>query len=69
MVQTVAEDHDVRFCAVPSEFAVDNGAMISWTGILSYLSGVTTPIEESYVKLRWRLEEVEVPWVKLQTRS
>jgi N6-L-threonylcarbamoyladenine synthase len=38
--------------------------MIAWTGVLSYKCGLVTPIEKSFVKLRWRLEEVEVPWVR-----
>jgi N6-L-threonylcarbamoyladenine synthase/protein kinase Bud32 len=64
MIRVIAEEHDAEFCVVPSEFAVDNGAMIAWTGILAYKHGMFTPIEKSFVKLRWRLEEVEVPWVK-----
>jgi len=64
MVKAIAEEHNARFCVVPSEYAVDNGAMIAWTGMLAYKHGISTPIEESFVKLRWRLEEVDVPWVK-----
>lgn len=64
MVEAVAEEHDARFCVVPSEFAIDNGAMIAWTGLLAFKHGIKTPINESYVKLRWRLDEVEVPWAK-----
>jgi N6-L-threonylcarbamoyladenine synthase/protein kinase Bud32 len=64
MIKAIAEEHDAKLCVVPSEFAVDNGAMIAWTGILAYKHNVFTPIDKSFVKLRWRLEEVEVPWVK-----
>ncbi|MEM2465732.1 MAG: KEOPS complex N(6)-L-threonylcarbamoyladenine synthase Kae1 [Candidatus Bathyarchaeia archaeon] len=64
MVKSIAEEHDAKFCAVPSQFAIDNGAMIAWTGVLAFSHGLTTPIHESFVRLRWRLEEVEVPWVK-----
>ena len=64
MVEAIAEEHDAEFCVVPSQFAIDNGAMIAWTGVLSYKCGMVTPIEKSFVKLRWRLEEVEVPWVR-----
>jgi N6-L-threonylcarbamoyladenine synthase len=49
---------------VPREFASDNGAMIAWTGVLAYMYGAFTPVEESFVKLRWRVERVDVPWVK-----
>jgi universal protein Kae1 len=64
MIKAIAEEHDADFCVVPSEFAIDNGAMIAWTGVLAYTHGIATPIEKSFVKLRWRLEEVEVPWVR-----
>lgn len=64
MIKTIAEEHDAEFCVVPSEFAVDNGAMIAWTGILAHTNGIVTPIEESFVKLKWRLDEVEIPWIQ-----
>lgn len=64
MVEVIAEEHDAEFCVVPSQFAIDNGAMIAWTGVLSYKCGLVTSIEKSFVKLRWRLEEVEVSWVR-----
>ena len=64
MLSAIAEEHDAKFNVVPREFATDNGAMIAWTGVLAYTHGVVTPVEESFVKLRWRLEKVDVPWVK-----
>lgn len=64
MLKTIAEEHNARFCTVQKEYALDNGAMIAWTGILAYQHGMTVPIEESYVKLKWRLDDVEVPWIK-----
>lgn len=64
MIESIAEEHDARFCAIQRQFVIDNGAMIAWTGILAYNYGVVTPIEKSFVKLKWRLEKVEVPWVK-----
>ncbi len=64
MLRIIAEEHDAEFYVVPREFASDNGAMIAWTGILAYTHGVVTPVEESFVKLRWRVDKVDVPWVK-----
>ena len=64
MLNSIAEEHGAKFNVVSSQFATDNGAMIAWTGVLAYTHGLVTPIEESYVKLRWRLEKVEVPWIK-----
>jgi N6-L-threonylcarbamoyladenine synthase/protein kinase Bud32 len=64
MLKIIAEEHFSSFSFVPSEFASDNGAMIAWTGSLAYLNGLTTPIEESFVHLRWRVDKVDVPWVE-----
>ncbi len=64
MLRIVAKEHEARFCVVPKEYALDNGAMIAWTGLLAYRSGRATPLEESFVKLRWRLDEAHVPWIE-----
>ena len=63
MLNYVAEDHDSHFCVVPKQYALDNGAMVAWTGILAYKHGITTSIEKSYVRTKWRLEDIEAPWV------
>lgn len=64
MIRAIAEEHEAEFDVVPTEFAIDNGAMVAWTGVLAYTHGMVTPVGKSCVKLRWRLEEVEVPWMK-----
>ncbi len=64
MLNSIAEEHDAKFNVVPLKFATDNGAMIAWTGVLAYTHGEVTPIEESFVKLRWRIEKVDIPWMK-----
>jgi universal protein Kae1 len=64
MLNSIAEEHDAKFNVVPREFATDNGAMIAWTGVQAYTRGLVTPVKESFVKLRWRLEKVDVPWMK-----
>jgi len=64
MLNVVAEDHNARFCVVPKKFALDNGAMIAWTGILAYERNITVPIERSFVKLKWRLDEVYASWAE-----
>lgn len=64
MLGTVADEHDIRYCVVPKQYALDNGAMIAWTGILAYKHGLDIPIENSFVRLKWRLEDVDAPWVK-----
>jgi universal protein Kae1 len=66
MLEIIAAEHGARFTVVPKEFATDNGAMIAWAGVLAFTHGQTTPVEESFVKVRWRVDKVEVPWVKRQ---
>jgi len=63
MLKIMTEEHDARFGVVPRAYATDNAAMIAWTGILHYRHGMTTPIEKSHVRLKWRLDEVHIPWV------
>jgi universal protein Kae1 len=63
MLAVIAEEHDAVFNVVPLEFATDNGAMIAWTGTLAFRHGLVTPIDESFVKLRWRVDKVDVPWI------
>lgn len=64
MLKFVADEHNAKFSVVPLKFATDNGAMIAWTGILAFTHGLITPIERSFVRLRWRVDKVDVPWVK-----
>lgn len=64
MLKAVAAEHDSAFNVVPLRFATDNGAMIAWTGILAFAHGLVTPLEKSFVRLRWRVDKVDVPWVK-----
>jgi len=64
MLSVIAEEHDAVFSVVPQQYATDNGAMIAWTGTLAYSHGLTVPIDESMVKLRWRVDKVDVPWIQ-----
>ncbi|UCH58206.1 MAG: N(6)-L-threonylcarbamoyladenine synthase Kae1 [Candidatus Bathyarchaeota archaeon] len=62
IIGAIAEEHGASPEFVPIGYATDNGAMIAWTGILAYQSGIETPIETSYIDSRWRLDRVEVLW-------
>ena len=64
MLAVIAEDHNAKFSVVPLQYATDNGAMIAWTGTLGFRHGLVTPIDESCVKLRWRVDKVDVPWTQ-----
>ena len=62
MLKVMCEDRGAKFYAPPKELMGDNGAMIAYTGLLMYKHGLSTPIEESYVKPDFRIEEVEIKW-------
>ncbi len=58
----MADEHNVLFKPVPKKFAGDNGVMIALTGLLALSEGITIDVEKSFVKQRWRLDEVDIPW-------
>jgi universal protein Kae1 len=62
MMESIAKEHGVVFKAVPMEYARDNGAMIAWTGVLSLIHKVTITVDESFIRPRWRLDAVDIPW-------
>lgn len=64
MLREMASEHRAEVYVVPDEYATDNGAMIAWTGLLHYKVGDTVRVEESIVKPRWRVDEVEVKWME-----
>lgn len=66
MLRVMTEEHGARFSVVPKEYATDNGAMIAWVGVLCYKYGLTIPIEKSFVRMKWRLNDVDVPWFGAQ---
>jgi glycoprotease/Kae1 family metallohydrolase len=61
-LEKVAEIHNAVCYTVKSPFTGDNGAQIAWTGILSLKAGIMTQVENSRVRPRWRLEDVDTPW-------
>lgn len=62
MLKIVAEEHDAEFLVVPSEYAGDNGAMIALTGYFMYKHNMLLDIDTSFIRQKWRLDAIEVPW-------
>ncbi|MEM0276517.1 MAG: KEOPS complex N(6)-L-threonylcarbamoyladenine synthase Kae1 [Pyrobaculum sp.] len=62
ILSQVGAYHGAEVKVVPDEYAGDNGAMIALTGYYAYKRGVYTTPEESFVRQRWRLDAVDVPW-------
>jgi N6-L-threonylcarbamoyladenine synthase len=63
MIGSVAEDHGASFHPVPVEYSGDCGAQIACSGRLAFESGITVNTSDSFVIPRWRLDEVDVPWI------
>lgn len=59
----MASLHGAKYAGTPPEFSGDNGAMIAYTGLLAYLNGIQVEPEKAIVRQRWRLDEVDLPWL------
>jgi N6-L-threonylcarbamoyladenine synthase len=63
-LEKLAEAHGIPYYGTPPEVAGDNGLMISYTGLLTYLYGVSVEPEKAVVKQRLRLDEGDYPWLR-----
>jgi N6-L-threonylcarbamoyladenine synthase len=61
-LEILSEEWGIELKIVPNEFATDNGAMIAYTGVLAASKGIFIDIERSYIRPRWRIDEVEILW-------
>ncbi len=59
----VSQYNDVSYGWTPPEYSGDNGAMIAYTGLLGYLHNISITPSKAFVKQRWRLDEVDLPWL------
>jgi len=60
--EVMSDLRSVKLGVVPPEYAVDNGVMIAWTGLLAFKAGISVKPEEAYVNQRWRPDSVDIPW-------
>lgn len=61
-LEELGKEWDVQIKIVPPEFAGDNGAMIAYAGMLAASKGVFIDVDKSYIRPRWRVDEVDIPW-------
>ena len=59
MLRIMCEERGAKFLVVPQEYAGDCGINIAWTGILAYQKGYKIPIENSQIKQKWRIDEID----------
>lgn len=62
MLDDMARVHGAKFVGLPAAVAIDNGAMIAWTGLLMHQAGHNQSIQDTLIRQRWRPEEVELIW-------
>ncbi len=63
MLGIMCDERGAGFFVVPFEYAMDNGAMIAWNGILMAKSGAVLFPGKSQVKPKWRTDQVVPRWV------
>ncbi len=61
-LEMLVKIYNARLGIVPPSYAVDNGVMIAWTGVLEMYSGIVIEPEKAIVNQRWRLDEVDIVW-------
>ena len=66
MLHEICKDWNVNLSICPFHFASDNGAMIAWNGILTFVAEGGLSIEESQVKPDWRSDHVKITWSSLE---
>ncbi len=61
-MDAMASLHDAIYRPVDKRYAVDNGVMIALTGLAALRSGITVEPRRAFIRQRWRIDEVDVPW-------
>jgi len=62
MMRTMCSERDGKLFATDDRYCIDNGAMIAYTGLLAFVNGIETPIEDSTFTQRFRTDEVHAVW-------
>nr|WCZ58444.1 tRNA N6-adenosine threonylcarbamoyltransferase [Paratrimastix eleionoma] len=64
MMKAMVEQRGGKLCAMDDRFCIDNGAMIAYTGLLAFLNGQTTSLQQTTCTQRYRTDQVKVTWRK-----
>eukprot|EP00040_Diaphanoeca_grandis_P024436 m.134287 g.134287 ORF g.134287 m.134287 type:complete len:336 (-) comp29731_c1_seq1:87-1094(-) len=62
MMEIMAKERNALLYATDMRFCIDNGAMIAQAGWEMFRSGITTPMEDTWVTQRYRTDDVLVTW-------
>lgn len=64
MLLDLSESLPVKSYLTADQYCMDNGAMIAQAGLLMHESGYRMNIDEATVDQRFRIDQVEVPWIR-----
>ncbi len=62
MLHKLCVDRGAKLHVVPIPYAMDNGAMIAWQGLIEHRAGRTQPLSDTRVNQRFRTDHVDVFW-------
>ncbi|KAF3957116.1 hypothetical protein CMV_017837 [Castanea mollissima] len=62
MMRTMCSERGGKLFATDDRYCIDNRAMIAYTGLLAYVRGMVTPLEESTFTQRFHTDEVHAIW-------
>ncbi len=63
MVDRMGQDQEISVFLTDPEYCMDNGAMIAQAGTLLYNSGLRHDIQDTVPMQRYRIDEVDAPWI------
>ena len=62
MMADMCAQRGAQLSAMDHRYCIDNGAMIAYAGLLEFIAGKTTPLDEAYVTQRFRTDMVQTIW-------
>ena len=64
MMEQMVAQRGGRLYGMDERYCIDNGAMIAYAGLLAFLEGQVTPMEDTTCTQRYRTDDVLVTWRK-----
>lgn len=64
MLSDLSTDLGIKAYLTADEYCMDNGAMIAQAGMMMYSNGYRVGIDETTVDQRFRIDQVDVPWIR-----
>ncbi|MEM3637998.1 MAG: KEOPS complex N(6)-L-threonylcarbamoyladenine synthase Kae1 [Conexivisphaerales archaeon] len=62
MLEEVCKRQGAKLFVPPIEYSGDCGSQIGWAGAKHYSQGFSVKPEEGFVRQKWRVDEVQIPW-------